>query len=231
MHRLFIRVLLFNGAIFIAALLITSQPYQNPAEMFFGEQECQMPCWQGIRPGESSRADIEAFLQSHAWIDQSSLSNSSRISDATAAFYQWRWSAQFPFPPPFIDDALAIVDGMVGISSGTTRADGVDRLMTLRVSTHLRVADLWLLFGPPQAFTSAYLTTDITLHEMTLFTLGGSGINITAHQQCPLNLRTLLESPVSISIATPGQISPARPSPLRTLFELMVMRNAQLCQA
>jgi hypothetical protein len=229
MNRFLLRVFIFNCVLAFIILLIIAQPYQNPTKLFFGEQDCQIPCWQGLSPGITNREEAEAFLLAHDWIDQTSLSNLNRLTDATPAFYQWRWSEQFPFPPPFLDNALAITDGTIGIRSGATRTDGIDRLSSLRFSTSIRVADLWLRFGPPRAFTSAYLTTDITLHEMTLFTLGGSGINVTAHQQCPINIRTLLESPATISIAAPGQIAPSRQTPFRTFFAVMSMRNDQLC--
>lgn len=210
--------------------IIASQPYDNPARGFFGE-DCPIPCWQGIRPSVTTRAEADDILLQHPWVGQTGISvfPEGRATDAVPTFYEWQWTAAFPYPSPLLDFDTLFLTNVLGIRSGITQRDGVDRVGSLNLVTGLRAADLWLLYGVPQAFTSGYLTADIPIHQLTLFTLGGSGVSATAYQQCPLDLKSLWESPVTVQLTSPGQIAPARATSMRTLFALLEMRNAQLC--
>ena len=225
MSYLFKRGAALWGVLVVIMALIASQPYENPAIAFFGAQDCQVPCWQGIRPAVTTRAEADDILLQNPWVGQTGITvfPSGTATDALPTFYQWQWTDAFPFPSPLLNFDTLFLTNVIGIRSGVTQRDHIDRVGTLNLVTGLRAADLWLLYGVPQAYTSGYLTSSVPIHQLTLFTLGGSGVSATAYQQCPLDLMSMWNSPVTVQLASPGQIAPMRSTSLRTLFELLKM--------
>jgi hypothetical protein len=78
--------------IFIGVLtLIRAQPAppEPLATMFVPPEGCDMPCFLGIRIGETNAEEAIAILQTHLWIDQV-------LMDPQQGYIRWNWSADAP---------------------------------------------------------------------------------------------------------------------------------------
>lgn len=89
---------------------------------------CDAPCWQGIRPGVTSRDEAIALLQNHPWVTDL-LVYGRRIS--------WSWSGQ---QPTLIDSSYP---GMIWAQD--------ERVQQVKLSLNVPFGDVWLLFDQPQS--------------------------------------------------------------------------------
>ena len=92
----------------------------NPAD-------CDVPCWQNIRPGRTTLAEAQQILADHAWIGEITIDEQQ---------LQWTWSGQ---QPALIDDQQP---GQL-----TIRDDVVSAIL---VQMKIGMGDLAVLFGSPQ---------------------------------------------------------------------------------
>jgi hypothetical protein len=92
---------------------------------------CAMPCWEGIRPGETTLDAAMTRLRNHPWANRVIVTQPS--SDTTVLFISWSWTGQ---QPSYID--------------GTERArmrlyHGVVR--EIELPTTIPLGRIWLVLG------------------------------------------------------------------------------------
>lgn len=132
-----VKLIILLAALFTLAIgLVRAQPYENEAAraLLLPPSNCPAPCWQGIRPDDTSIEEAFALLRAHPWvaaIDQ-------RLYDIYTA--NWRWSAQ---RPPLIQET----------NSNTLWFSSHGRVASVEIMTHIRLGDARLLLGRP-AWTS-----------------------------------------------------------------------------
>lgn len=103
------------------------------------------PCWQGIVLGTTTRAQVQALLEAHAWVSQ--------VFETTEAL-SWKWSGAQPAT------INAEQDGVVAFE----RAGAGQVARLLRVGAALPFGAAWLALGPPDdallvrpvSFSTAY---------------------------------------------------------------------------
>jgi hypothetical protein len=216
--------------IFVAALvIITAQPSDNPVRAFFDAGDCPMPCWHGIRPGVTPRAEAEAILATHPWIE---LAEIAELPDVpySGTYDLWLWTEAFPFPIPINRPDIAFTDGVIGYLD-RRQAGEIARVGGMEMTTGLRLGDVWRLLGAPRSIASeGYIgLPGDRLHEIRFFTFGEFNIQATAYQSCPISLWSLLNSPVALALS-PNPVPDYRTEPiLPTLYRLLRLRQNSVC--
>jgi hypothetical protein len=227
-HFLF-RISLLAAAFAFVVALAAAPSGVNPARTFFAASGCPMPCWNGIRPGITLRADAEAILAAHPWL---SLTPDVRVPGVaySGTYDLWTWTDAFPFPMPINRPDIAFTDGVIGYLD--RQVAGVQaRVGGIEMTTGLRLADVWRLLGAPQSIVSeGYVgVSGERLHEIRLLAFGGHNINATAYQACPITFESLLESPVILHLSPNAPPAlPHRPM-LPTLYALLRLREISVC--
>ena len=125
-------------------VVIRARPYDDPALRALQAGKCDTPCVMGIRPGETSMSAAVIALESNEWVANTRDDFPSPIRNAI--FYgvgiyhfvvNWHWSGA---QPEWIDRA---VDGVMTVEDFN--------VLTLAVDTHLRLGDIILAYGQPDA--------------------------------------------------------------------------------
>lgn len=224
--RVSVLVLLFV----VALVVITARPSDNPARAFFAAGDCPMPCWHGILPGITPREEAEAILAAHPWIALSETTDLPNVP-YSGTYDLWSWTAAFPFPTPINRPDIAFTDGVIGYLD-RRREGEIARVGGMEMTTGLRLADVWRLLGAPRSIASeGYIgLPGNRLHEIRFFTFGEFNIQATAYQSCPISLRSLLNSPVTLRLS-PNPVPDYRTEPiLPTLYRLLRLRQISVCE-
>src|SRR5215510_5587444 len=75
----------------VVAILIQAQSYDDLKTILM-PKECAVPCFMGIRPGESTVQQVKDILKSSAWVSEWSLYEKS----SDAGTFDWKWSENAP---------------------------------------------------------------------------------------------------------------------------------------
>ena len=219
-------------AIFASAVaLVAVQTYDNPAVPFFGADDCEMPCWQGIQLGVTPMAEALAVLDSHPWVNRPRTT----ASLEPPTYIVWLWTDVFPYPQRSLTDnrAIHVADGILGIGS-SARLNVTGPVATgINLGTGLSLSDVWLLLGPPTAFNIGRVPTPSgVIMSVRLIGMGGMpGIIANAYQSCPLTRETLWSSPVAIQMAAPALAgSGPQVEYVTTLLELLDRYDRLYCR-
>ena len=194
MLRLFSSVM---GLWSVCIAVIVAQPAANRTFEFFAADDCALPCWHGIVPGETSAEAALTILESDPWVD---LVEQTEVR-SQPTFIFWRWSASYPFSPTFANANLEISDGLIGFST-----QGAQRGLTvgnINLNAGLKLSEVWIALGPPQAFTIGRLVDQSggILLNTTLYNFGGYAIAANVYQSCPLGRETMWASEMTIQMA------------------------------
>lgn len=211
--------------------LIAGHAYDNPAAAFFGADDCEMPCWQGVQLGATPAEEALEMVNSHPWMQPSTLVGA---SFAMQTFTTWSWTETFPYPQQAITNnpSFHIPDGTLGIGS-SLRLRVTEPVVTgLHLGTGLRLADVWLLLGSPRGFSIGRVATprDVIM-SVRLLSMGGMPeVVVNAYQTCPLTRETLWDSPVSIRMTASALVTPPRQEEyITTLIELLERYDRLYC--
>ncbi|MCL4247172.1 MAG: hypothetical protein KJ065_03355 [Anaerolineae bacterium] len=225
------RLTFYSLLIFTAALaLVTTRAHVNPARAFFGTDNCEMPCWQGIQLGVTPLEDAVAILDAHPWV------NRPRISSPLVppTYIPWLWSDAFPYPAALGNDsrAVQVPEGILGVGS-SARLQVVRPVVTgVSLGTGLHLADVWLALGPPTAFSIGRVPSlNETIMSVRLIGMGAPGVAVTAYQRCPLSRETLWASqPLLIQMTAPALLSGSPPPDyVPSLLELLDRYDRLYC--
>jgi hypothetical protein len=132
MCRLLIRIILPIIGVFTTLIsLVRLQPYQAGDLDYFlhSTNACEMPCWEGIRPGVTTARDAIGILQNHPWIGDVVVYN--RAETSGSGFIRWRWSGRQP----------AIINS--SYRGNLLAINGV--VQTVTIPTAASFGEIWLL--------------------------------------------------------------------------------------
>jgi hypothetical protein len=122
--RLVFQISLVLLIIFILSIsMIRARPYDNDLRTALNlpANDCEMPCWFGIRPGMTTEAAAE-ILRHHPWVDRM----------WGISLMRWTWNGQ---QPAWADTSRP---GAVSSHYGT--------VTQISIPAHLSLGDFWLLF-------------------------------------------------------------------------------------
>jgi len=195
----FLIVALFASSV----ALVSARPYINPAVAFFGADDCEMPCWQGIQFGVTPADEARAALDANPWVYRPP--TSARLA---SPYTLWLWTDSFPYPQRSVTNnrAVHLPDALLGTGS-SARLNASEPVATgISLGTGLSLADVWLLLGPPTSFSIGRVAMPSNMvMSVRLIGMGGKpGIVADAYQSCPLTRETLWDSPVSIQMTAPA---------------------------
>lgn len=115
--------------------LIRTQPYHGgELDAFLHPPDaCKMPCWQGIRPGETTLDETLSLLNAHPWVKDIVVYE--QVYTQGIGFIRWRWSGQ---QPEIINSQyrgnLFLINSVV---------------QTISIPTSASFGDVWLLLDRP----------------------------------------------------------------------------------
>jgi hypothetical protein len=164
--------------------LIRARPYDDtPLRAFLTPPDgCPMPCFMGIRPGVTTPEEAAAILEAHDWVSEAVVSY-----DRTGHIYliQWSWN----------ESASALVDTSK-LAYLFARADVVQ---SIAMPTTIAFADIWLTLGKPDRggiHSSRQRPASIFFQYVGYL---NSSIGVQTMISCPVTLKTVLQTPVSMS--------------------------------
>jgi hypothetical protein len=153
---------------------------------------CEMPCWIGIRPGETTIDHAVELLEAHPWIE-----HVSRDDTPLYTYVYWRWNGQQP------DFAFNDSARMPAYLWANNNAQGIVQYIAL--PTRIPYADIWLMLGKPEL--GAYMVSDTrgaatladrpnTRHVAAYF---DSSVVVDSSVFCPTRSNAFWQAGVSIT--------------------------------
>ncbi|MDX2139910.1 MAG: hypothetical protein SF123_17625 [Chloroflexota bacterium] len=124
--------------------------------------DCAAPCWQGLRPGETSADDAEALLRAHPWVAD---------INRTATHLSWHWNGR---QPNAIDGTAR---GLIYLNSG--------RVGTLRIALTVPFGDIWALFKSPDDALLVRPVSRSSAYQIVDY--AQAGIQVVSSLSCPVN--------------------------------------------
>ncbi len=173
--------------------LIHAQGYDSGDVNRFFNACTPMPCWQDIRPGETTLNQALAILRVHPWIETiSEVYASPYEGDTRTVLIYWTWSSGYPFG---------------GVSTPTQQGiiitdQGVVRQVYL--TTSLTFGDLWLAFGNPQGGLVDYIydTRHVRIDDTALFIPQGIAATASLTADCTDQYPNFWHAPVYLWLQT-----------------------------
>jgi hypothetical protein len=136
--------LLVGFAALIGLVHLQPQDFSSLLALVTPPEGCAPPCWQGIRPGETTADEAVAILEVHPWVTDISISG--YLSDGRQqGSISWRWNGAQPFPVETGDG------GYLGINQRVVQS--------ITLETGVRFGDLWLLLDQPEQGAFSYVGT------------------------------------------------------------------------
>ncbi len=158
-----------------ALILICIRSYDPSSTAGFFAAGCatlpaeQTPCWQGIRPGETTTEQAAAILREHPWVETVSIVNASPYEGWTrTSMIYWTWNEHYPYAEdvPIRKEGIVITDH--------------DIVQQVYLTTGIPFGDLWLTLGGADggAVDYVYDTQHLRIDNTALY--AGDGIAATA---------------------------------------------------
>ncbi len=203
MSRFYRKIALLNFIIFtVVMLLIRAQPYDDhELRALLMPDDCEMPCFMGIRPGVTTVDEAVKLLQNNSWvgtIDQNREAN----------YLSWTWNGQQPF---FIDASQV---GGLQSDATYTLVEGVNIQLTIPLGRTSLI--LGRLFGFKLQFLGGDLgTLNGKQGALYVATYHDYPIMINAWTFCPFPWVALWDSPSILFYRVRGaEAQPNSPEPL-----------------
>jgi hypothetical protein len=141
--------------------VVRSQPSDSQPLYDLIVQDCEAPCWQGIKTDVTTREEATAILQASPWVAQ---------IYQTPIAVTWRWSGRQP----------ALIDGT---KDGLLQLVG-SRVTQIRIQTLVPFGDVWLLLDRPDDARLAQPLTRFTAYQIAAYKSLGMEAMITF--DCPV---------------------------------------------
>lgn len=132
-------------------------------------------CWQGIRVGETTRAEALSILGEHPWVLR---------TFETSITVSWRWNGQQP-------------DAIDGRNDGVLRIDR-DVVTLIRVHTQLQFGDIWLAFGAPDDAILVRPASRSATYQVVEY--DSEAMHIVSTIGCPVSPQQFWVQPVTMGI-------------------------------
>lgn len=113
---------------------VNARPYDNSDLRMFLQavHGCDLPCWEGIRPGVTGLSEMQLLLMNHAAVRDVVFTPT---TDPDSGFITWQWR----------DLRMGVIDTDRQGEAGIT--DGV--VIWVQLPTVAAFGDVWLTLGPP----------------------------------------------------------------------------------
>jgi hypothetical protein len=144
MIRFYFKVMILSFVVSAAVvlLLIRAQPYDDhDLRLLLVPEDCEMPCFMGIRPGVTTAEEAMQILEASGWVEQMTIATQYASRDVNEV--TWRWNDQFPF-------GGADLIGIVPYGNFMTLSGDVVKSMV--VATTLSLADLSFIWNEPAQY-------------------------------------------------------------------------------
>ncbi len=196
MFRLLLRVALLlpilTGALIV---LMHGQAYDDARIMgFFDRQTCTpMPCWQGIRPGETKINQALAILRRHPWVDKvSEVYPVPYAGNTTTILIYWTWSSAYPFAGSLNYSE----QGIIITEKGWVRQ--------IYLTSSIPFGDLWLALGGADGGAVEYQfdTQSVRMDNTALFADEGVAATAMLTTDCSYTYPDLWRTPVYMWLKT-----------------------------
>lgn len=162
-----------------ALMLMRLRDYDDSTVSAFFDSCTPMPCWQGIRPGETTTDDALDILGGHPWVDAiTEVYAAPYPGSARTTLIYWTWSDRYPFAGSF----PFLRQGVIVTNQGVVRQ--------IYLTTSLTLGDMWLTLGSPDGGAVDYIFDtphNLLIENTSLFT--GAGVAATARLSTDCTIR------------------------------------------
>jgi hypothetical protein len=184
MMRFIVAFILAASAILTMGIgIIHALPYDSgELDALLRPDTCAMPCWAGIRPGQSRVEELSRMLQENRWAADLKFNYSMQIDTGLLI---WRWVN----PPSALIERRRV--GTAWIEKNIVQWIGIP--------TTLSFGDVWLFFDHPQ-MGATQLTSLIPPRINHYASYYQSAIQIRSTVFCPVRVQAFWESRVDVVI-------------------------------
>ena len=198
--RLLTRLALLLIGLMTAALLLIHAPrYDDSAvQSFFAASCTSLPCWQGIRPGETTTTQALAVLRAHPWVGTvSEVYASPYEGNNSAVLIYWTWSSRYPF----VGDSEIMQQGIIITNYGIVQQ--------IYLTTSLSLGDMWLALGSPDSgvIDYTYDTKRLRVDNTALFARDGVVATASVLTSCVAENPDFWDQPVYLWLQTSASLS------------------------
>ena len=161
---------------------VVHQPYDSSDLRAFllPPENCDIPCFMGVRPGVMVSERALAALQAHEWVEEIYL-------PMDGFFSEWSWSEA---APPFVDTGTR---GFLGALS-----DFNDIYYTMSIKSTIRLSELFLALGKPNL--SFFSQSERSGSRLIMHSVYYSNLRLQADGMitCPITLERLGDMPLTL---------------------------------
>ncbi len=189
MARLILKGIVVLVLIFCATLgAMRAQPYDDGGlRAQLATSDCAQPCFLGIQPGVTTRAQALALLRANPWV--------AAINATDDRIIEWTWNGS---QPAFLRTA-----------SGFTRILVENNLVHwIGVETSARIGDVKIAFGAPDAtYYFNWQSRDSSKNVFTYFEQHGlyftDQFTVAVSTLCPITATDIWQLPVTLALPAP----------------------------
>jgi hypothetical protein len=171
--------------------------------------DCRLPCWEGLQPGSTARAEAVTQLNAGGWLEVSDCRTSADASDSCGGLFWHNGAAPNPKAYIYVDQ---------------------DQVYQITLDQPgLLLGDVWLAFGDPEH--SVYdIPYDPATHRVSVFyaSFWFGAVNTRVSLPCPTSFASVFNRPISTLILGQRLTSPNDPageiSELRRAFHEVCSR-------
>jgi hypothetical protein len=181
---------LFAPLFSLVVTLIGMQPYRNDElHALLMSADCIAPCWQGIRPGETTLDEAITLMQRRAWVDKIRFHRGMAMDTGMLI---WSWGEGRP--------ALvnAHKDGLMWIERNI--------VANIQIGMTARLGDVWLTLARPDGMTTTS-TSAMPPQVVSAASYKLNSILIIAPVLCPARQRAFWYAPVDMIMDTDDDLS------------------------
>lgn len=163
--------------------------------LLISDAACPQPCWQGIRPAQTSSTDAIAQLKTMPWVTNISAIQGIVTNDS---IIRWKWNGQ---QSSIIDIER---DGTIWLHNGL--------VYSIELPLKASFAQVWQAAGKPQ--NTLIIKAPRPTPSVFYHALYADGLtDVFGISPCPLSAWTLLSMPVDVHFASEKAPSTSPPSP------------------
>lgn len=163
--------------------------------LFNSDAACPQPCWQGIRPAQTSSTDAIAQLKTMPWVTDISAIQGIVTNDS---IIRWKWNGQ---QSGIIDSER---DGTIWLHNGL--------VYSIELPLKVSFAQVWQAVGKSQ--DTLIIKAPRPIPSVFYHALYANGLtDVFGIAPCPLRAWTLLSMPVDVHLASEKAPTTSSPSP------------------
>lgn len=167
-----IYLLLFSALTALVRAVTYNDQTLDQTRKVLSPSACALPCFMGIYPGKTTRAEALAILKDHLWVFTST---ESRVHNpGWSGIIVWTWNG---FQPPWIST----------LSNGVLRFHN-DIIGQIEIDTLLPFNDIWMMFAQPDTGTVRPKFSVASSPQISHYAVYDKwGFWVRSDTRCPLN--------------------------------------------